>query len=131
MLHSMNAEQARARVREICLSFPGTSERIENPVHSAFLAKDKTFCYFLNSHHGDGVVGVTCKTLPGVQAALLEMDPARFYRPAYMHHHGWVGVRLDLGPVDWPQVEQLLTEAFLASAPKTLLKRFEAARAAS
>jgi phosphoribosylglycinamide formyltransferase-1 len=124
----VDPEAARSRIREICLSFPETSEEIRHPDHSGFVVNGKRFAYFLNSHHGDGVVGVTCKTLPGVQAALLDVDRERFYPPAYMARHGWIGVRLDVEPVDWAQVEQLLTEAFLASAPKRLVKGFEEGR---
>lgn len=126
MLPPSAAEALRARVRQRCLSFPGTSERARNSAHSAFLVKDRTFCYFLNDHHGDGVVGVTLKALPGVQGALVDMDPRRFYLPAYMHRHGWVGVRLDVEPLDWDQVDQLLAEAYAASAPKALLRQYQA-----
>ena len=114
----MDAEALRQRLRELCLALPETSERIENPVHSAFLVKGKPFCYFLNDHHGDGIVGANFKGAPGVQAALIDLDPARFYLPAYMARWGWVGMRLDVEPVDWAQVGQLVKEAFVASAPK-------------
>jgi predicted DNA-binding protein (MmcQ/YjbR family) len=126
----MDPEVQRARVRQICLAFPGASEDLRDPagVHSAFVVNGKRFSYFLNNHHGDGVVGLTCKALPGVQAALLDMDRERFYPPAYMHQHGWIGMRLDIEPVDWSQAEQLLVEAYLASAPKKLAREFEAAR---
>ena len=128
----MDAEAPRARIREICLSFPGTTELVRDAqsVHSGFQVNGKNFAYFLNNHHGDGVIGLTCKTLPGVQAALIDLDRERFYLPAYMHHHGWVGMRVDIEPVDWAQVEQLLVEAYTAMAPKRLLKEFEAQAAA-
>lgn len=126
MLHAMDPEVQRARIREICLAFPETSEESTNPVHSGFLVNGKKFCYFLNSHHGDGVVGVSCKTLPGVQSELMDIDPNRFYLPAYMARHGWIGMRLDIEPVDWAQAEQLLLEAYSATAPKRLLKELRA-----
>ena len=122
----MHPEAARARVREICLAFPETSESSENPVHSAFIVAGRKFAYFLNNHHGDGVVGVTCKALAGVQGALLDLDPARFYLPAYMARHGWVGVRVDTEPVDWEQLAQLLREAYIATAPRKLARAVEA-----
>lgn len=116
-------EALRQRVREACLALPEVTERIENPLHSAFLVKDKTFCYFLNDHHGDGIVGITVKGGPGVQGALLDLDPARFYLPAYVARWGWVGMRLDVEPVDWAQVDQLIGEAWATTAPKSVLKR--------
>ncbi len=120
----MDPEAQRAHIREICLGFPETEELVQNPAHSAFLVNGKKFCYFLNSHHGDGVVGLTCKTLPGVQAALIDLDPERFYLPAYVARSGWIGMRLDIEPVDWAQAAQLLEEAYSAVAPKRLLKQF-------
>lgn len=131
MLHHIDPEAQRARVRAICLAFPGTSEESPNPDHSGFAANGKRFCYFLNNHHGDGVVGLTCKTMPGVQSALIDLDRERFYLPAYMHHHGWIGMRLDIAPVDWAQAGPLLTEAYLAMAPKKLAKQFEMMKATS
>lgn len=113
-------------MRTICLSFPGVIEETTHPDHSGFIAGKKRFCYFLNNHHGDGVVGLTCKAGPGVQGALVDLDPTRFYLPAYMHHHGWVGMRLDIEPVDWAQAELLLREAYEASAPKRLLAEYRA-----
>jgi len=45
------------------------------------MAKD-TFAYFLDNHHGDGIVSVTCKVLSGDNKALAEAQPRRFYLPA-------------------------------------------------
>ena len=124
----MDPEHQRARVREICLAFPGVSEEVRDSagVHSGFVVNGKRFCYFLNNHHGDGIVGANFKGAPGVQAALVDLDPTRFYLPAYMARWGWVGMRLDVEPVDWAQVGQLVNEAFVASAPKSVLKAYEA-----
>jgi len=125
----VDPEALRQRVRETCLGFPGTAEEVKNPVHSAFSVNGKKFCYFLNDHHGDGIVGLTCKARPGVSGALVDLDPKRFYLPAYMARHGWVGMRLDIEPVDWAQAEELLVEAYRASAPRRLLSEFAHQRA--
>ena len=101
----MDSELARARVREACLAFPEVREVVQNPAHSGFEVAGKKFAYFLNSHHGDGVVGLTCKALPGVAGTLVDADARRFYLPAYMARFGWVGMRLDIEPVDWSQVD--------------------------
>jgi hypothetical protein len=61
-----------------------------------------------------------CKVAAGQSEALIARDPTRFYRPAYMHHHGWVGLRLDRPPVGWQEVEGLLVESYLLVAPKRL-----------
>ena len=122
----MDPEVQRARIRKICLAFPEANEVASHPDHSGFQVKGKNFAYFLNNHHGDGVVAITCKALPGVAATLVDMDRTRFYLPAYMARHGWVAMRLDLGSEDWRQVEQLLREAYVAMAPKRLAREFAA-----
>jgi hypothetical protein len=68
--------------------------------------RGRTFAYYLVDHRGnEGIEGVVCKVARGRSEALIAEDPARFYRPAYMHHHGWVGLRLDLDSVEWQEVE--------------------------
>jgi predicted DNA-binding protein (MmcQ/YjbR family) len=37
-----------------------------------------------------------------------------------MHHHGWVGLRLDRASVDWQEVEEIVVESYLLVAPKRL-----------
>jgi hypothetical protein len=61
-----------------------------------------------------------CKVAAGQSEALIEGDPDRFYRPAYMHHHGWVGLRLDRLRIDWQEVEGRVVESYLLVAPKRL-----------
>lgn len=119
----MDAEELRQRVRELCLALPETRETVRNPVHSGFEVAEKPFCRYLNDHHGDGIVGITVKAGAGVQAALIDLDPGRFYLPAYVARYGWVGMRLDVEPVDWAQVEQLIREAWTATAPKSVARR--------
>ena len=88
--------------------------------HAGFSIRKKTFAYFLEDHHGDGIVGVTCKVLPGDNKALVASDPARFYMPAYVASRGWVGLRLDVGDIDWEEVKELVTHSYLLVAPKRL-----------
>jgi hypothetical protein len=72
-------------------------------------------------HRGnEGVEGLVCKVRPGENEALIEEDPERFYRPAYMHHHGWVGLRLDAASLDWSEVDDMAVESYLLVAPKRL-----------
>lgn len=88
--------------------------------HAGFYIRKKTFAYFLDDHHGDGIVGITCKVLPGDNKALVASDPAKFYMPAYVASRGWVGLRLDVGEVDWEEVKELITHSYLLIAPKRL-----------
>lgn len=82
--------------------------------------RKKNFAYFLNDHHGDGMVAVNCKVLPGDNKALAAAQPDRFYIPAYVGAKGWVGLRLDMGEIDWEEVEELVGGSYRMVAPKRL-----------
>lgn len=110
------------RLTKICLALPETV-REDSGDHAAFLVRKKTFVYFLNNHHGDGIVSVACKALPGDNKVLVAAQPNRFYLPAYIGPRGWVALRLDVGEVDWEEVAELVTGSYRLSAPKTLLNR--------
>jgi predicted DNA-binding protein (MmcQ/YjbR family) len=108
-----------ARVSEICLALPEASRR-DHSSHAAFLVRKKTFAYYLDDHHGDGIVAVTCKASPGENAELAAFDPKRFYLPAYIGSRGWVALRLDVGEVDWDEVAELIADSYRMIAPKRL-----------
>src|SRR5262249_48841116 len=90
----------RERVTKICLALPETSYEYRGS-HAQYLAGKKTFAYFMDNHHGDGIVSVACKVLPGDNTALAASQPDRFYLPAYIGSRGWVALRLDVGEPDW------------------------------
>jgi len=88
------------RFSEVCLGFPKTKRELSGP-HAIFRVNKKVFAYFLSDHHGDGIVGINCKVMPGDNTALVASQPKRFYMPAYVGPRGWVGLRLDVGRIDW------------------------------
>ena len=108
-----------SRLTEIALALPEAQRQIYGS-HAQFLVRKKTFAYFLNNHHGDGIVAVTCKVLPGENKALAEAQPDRFYLPAYIASRGWVALRLDRGKIDWAEVKELLRSSYAMIAPKRL-----------
>jgi hypothetical protein len=114
------AEDRRlVRLTKICLALPETTrERMGR--HARFVVAKKTFAYFLDDHHGDGIVAVNCKVLPGDNKALIAANPDRFYMPAYIGPKGWAGLRLDVGIVDWEEVAELAAGSYLLVAPKRL-----------
>lgn len=109
-----------ARLTKVCLALPQVSV-VYKGSHAGYLVGKKTFAYFLNDHHGDGIVAVTCKVLPGDNAALIAADPARFYLPAYIGPRGWVALRLDVGKVAWDEVSELVQTSYRLTAPRRLL----------
>src|SRR5262245_13445833 len=82
------------RVSTICSALP---ETVREPAgrHAAFKIRKKTFTWYMNDHHGDGIVSIACKVLPGDNTALARTHPKRFYLPAYIARQGWVALRLD------------------------------------
>lgn len=82
--------------------------------------------YFLDNHHGDGIVAVTGKVLPGDNKALVEAQPKRFYLPAYIASRGWVALRLDVGKIDWDEVTELVAGSYALVAPKRLAELVKA-----
>jgi len=107
------------RLTRIALALPETT-RERYGSHASFLVRKKIFAYFLDDHHGDGIVGFACKVLPGDNAVLVAGSPERFYMPAYLASRGWVALRLDVGPIDWEEVEGLLAGSYQLVAPKRL-----------
>ena len=115
-------------VTEIALSLPEV-ERESYGDHFTFSVRGKKLAYFLNNHHGDGVIGVCVKAGPGENTALIASDPIRFYMPAYIGPRGWVALRLDRGKVDWKEVAELLKTSYQSVAPKRIAgKRLAAKR---
>jgi hypothetical protein len=110
------------RLTEIALGLPEATRQICGS-HAQFLVRKKTFAYFLDDHHGDGIVAVTGKVLAGDNKALAEAQPDRFYLPAYIASKGWVALRLDVGKVDWDEVRELLLGSYMLIAPKRLAGR--------
>jgi hypothetical protein len=103
----------------ICLALPET-RREDKGSHCAFLVGKKTFAYYLDNHHGDSIISVCCKVLPGENTFLIESNPARFYLPAYIGPRGWIGLRMDLPKLNWSEVKELILVSYLQLAPKRL-----------
>jgi predicted DNA-binding protein (MmcQ/YjbR family) len=114
------AEDRRlARLTKICLALRDATREICGG-HASFRVRKKVFAYFLNDHHGDGIVSVCAKVLPGDNNALVSAQPERFYLPAYIGPRGWVALRLDRGAIDWKEVAELVAGSYQLTAPKRL-----------
>lgn len=117
------AEDPRlTRITKIALALPETARQIYGS-HAQFLVRKKTFAYFLDNHHGDGIIAITGKVLPGDNKALVAAQPERFYLPAYVASRGWVALRLDAGKVDWDEVKELVVGSYALIAPKRFAER--------
>jgi hypothetical protein len=105
------------RLRALCLALPEVSEKVSHGEPTWFVRK--VFVMYANQHHDDRVA-FWCAAPPGAQEAMVASDPARYFRPPYVGHRGWLGVYLDV-PVDWQEIQEIVTDAYRMIAPKRLL----------
>ena len=96
------------RLRTICMSFPGASEKLSHGEPTWFV-KGRSFAMTADHHHDDRVA-VWLAAAAGRQESLVETDPERFFRPPYVGGRGWIGVYLDV-PVDWDELRVLVGDA--------------------
>jgi predicted DNA-binding protein (MmcQ/YjbR family) len=116
------------KLSKICLALPETTRK-DSADHADFRVRNKVFAYFLNNHHDDQIVSVCCRAAMGEHVDRVSREPARFYLPAYIGPRGWFGLRLDGPAVDWSEVDAIVEQSYRLAAPKTLLKKLDAAQA--
>jgi len=112
----------KRRLAKLCERYPETEAKspYEND-HLSLEVCGKRFGYYLFQHFGDdGRSGAVLKAPSGAQEILVELDPDRFWVPAFVGRHGWVGIRLDIDEPDWEELEALLHDAWMMTAPKRL-----------
>ncbi|MGZ3257171.1 MAG: phosphoribosylglycinamide formyltransferase [Croceibacterium sp.] len=108
------------QVRKRALALPESDEALSYGMPSFGIVKGKKFAYVSLDHHGDGMIALLVKISgPDEQVQLIDMDPERYYRPAYFGD-GWVGIRLDLGDTDWDSIADWLTRSWQSVAPRRL-----------
>ncbi len=110
----------RQRLVDLCTSLPEAHGDTQAQPFVKFTVRGRTFGYYLEDHHGDGVVALCCKAAPGEQQALVAADPDRFTVPAYLGARGWVNVRLDGDDLDWDEVEEMAVASYRMVAPRRL-----------
>jgi phosphoribosylglycinamide formyltransferase-1 len=124
---SPKEDRRLTRLTKICLALPEAAT-YRQASHAGFIVRKRSFAYFLSNHHGDGIVAVTCKVLPGDNKALAAAQPDRFYLPAYVGSKGWVALRLDVGEVDWEEVADLVACSYQLVAPRKLAAQVKEAK---
>jgi hypothetical protein len=118
-------ERLLERVRAICLAFPEVTERPSHGAPTFFVRGKKTFVMaWTEGHHDHAFPHLWCAAPPGAQEAMVGAEPDRFFRPPYVGHRGWLGLRLDVG-LDWDEVEAVCEEAYRTIAPTTLVARLD------
>jgi len=110
-------EKHLQRVRRICMALPETVEKLSHGEPTFFVRK-KVFAMCSNNHHNDGHIAVVLPAAIGVQAALIEGSPEKFYRPPYVGVRGWIGVELER--VNDEELALHVREAWRLIAPEKL-----------
>ena len=108
-----------ARLREICLALPETTEKLAWG-EPTFRVKEKMFVQVDNNHHRSGHFAIWCPSPPDAREILVGNIPERFFVPPYVGGKGWIGARLD-GDCDWDQVALVIEDAYRMVAPKKVL----------
>ncbi len=115
--------QLRARA----LAQPEADEVLSHGMPCFGIRGGKKFAWFSQDHHGDGGYSMLVKISgPDEQAMLIESDSDRYYRPPYFGGD-WIAIRLDLGGVDWDEVESWLARSWRTVAPKKLTRLLDIA----
>ncbi len=123
---SESDDQILERLRQLCTGLPEVSERISHGSPTFFVRDKKVVCtYHPNGTHGEHGTSIWVPAPPGVQEQLVEDEPDRFYRPPYVGHRGWVGVRLDRD-LDWDEIDGIVRDGYRLVAPKALARQLDA-----
>lgn len=114
-----------ARLREICLAFPGADVKVSHG-RPAFFTK-KIFAGYgavVKGEHHSGQYDQALVFMPDTDEAAALAQDQRFFSPAYWGPSGWVGLDLS-GDVDWTEVAELVEESYRNTAPKKLIAELE------
>ncbi len=106
------------KLRKICDELPECA--LVGTQHHKLSVRGKTMGWHTVDHHGDGRVALTIKVGRGENVELVASDAKKFFMPPYVAHHGYVGVYLDVGPVDWTEIREFVVDAYRMVAPKKL-----------
>ena len=101
----MDDKKILAKIREICLVLPKTSETTTFG-HPTFQVGTKTFSV-LETYKGE--LSICVKVGKNMQPVFLEDN--RFYRTPYVGQHGWVSLRANT-KLDWKEIAELLRGSY-------------------
>ena len=111
-----DSNPAIKKLRAVCLALGDVVEKEAWGECTFRVVNGSMFAMTDNNHHQSGHVAVWVKAPAMVQEILISSDSKRFFKPPYMGHKGWVGVRLDSKP-DWEQLAAILKDGYEMSLP--------------
>jgi len=108
-------------VRAVCMALPEVTERLSHGAPTWFVRGKSSFVtLWAHGHHDNDFPHLWCAGLPGAQQELIASAPDKFFRPPYVGHRGWIGIRLDRD-LDWAEIAELCQDAYRAFAPAKLV----------
>jgi hypothetical protein len=114
------------RLRAICTAFPAVTERPSHGAPTWFVRGKASFLtLWADGHHDNEFPHLWCAASPGTQEEFIAANPMAFFRPPYVGHRGWLGVRLDRG-VSWEELSEIAEDAYRVVAPKQLVAELDA-----
>lgn len=115
-------------LRSICLALPDVVEKVSHGEVAFFVQltpkSTKQFAAVDDHHHGGQYLSFWCPAPAGGQEELIAANPEQYFRPPYVGHRGWVGVRLDNSP-DWAEVTEIVSDAYRCVASAKLLAKLD------
>jgi hypothetical protein len=108
-----------AQVRKMALALPDTAEVVTWGTDLTWRVREKIFAM-----GGPDSTDISVKASKEEQAELIASDPATYAPAAYVGRFGWVSVALT--NVEADEVNELLIEAWRLTAPKKLVKAYDA-----
>jgi hypothetical protein len=120
---SPDYERDLERLRAVALMLPGAAEKLSHGSPCFHIEGGKAFAYIWHDHHGDGETAVMVKTSgPDEQEALIEGEPALYYKPPYLGPSGWIAIRTDAEATDWNDIGDRVAQSWEMVAPRRLLE---------
>ena len=116
MLDSPAGRRLLKALRKACAILPEVDEEVDGFGHTSFRVRKKSFVI---AGMGERGMSISIKSDPVNQALLVQRGP--YYRTPYIGQHGWVTLDEPLER-DWPEVEELIVDAYRLAAPKRLAK---------
>ncbi|MCH7229655.1 MmcQ/YjbR family DNA-binding protein [Glycomyces sp. L485] len=114
------------RLRRICSALPEVTERPSHGTPTWFVRDKKMFVMLWHQgHHDQDFAHLWCAAPLGALEEAIAMAPDRFFKPPYVGHRGWLGVRLD-GVNDWDEIAGLCEDAYRVVAPPKLVALLDA-----
>ena len=110
-------------LRATCLALPGVEERLSHGAPT-FFAKRSFVMVWANGHHDNHFPHLWLAAPEGAQHILTTSRPEQFFRPPYVGHRGWIGVRLD-AQIDIGELQDLCEDAYRVVAPPKLVKQLD------